>query len=115
MIRQAQSYFAGAASSAALIAAAIAAFVLLASLTAFHAWPVPHLGGSADTVTAATGPSAASQAAGKALAPAPNLIAAARPVGPPVVVAGGLGGAVGGGAGGAGGALGDTRIGSSSG
>ena len=84
MVRQAQSYLAGAASSAALLAAAVAAFALLASVSTFQEWPSPMFGGSPATVTAPpTRPSAAAQAAGAALAPAVRAVATDRPA-PPV-------------------------------
>lgn len=78
MVRQAQSYLAGAASSAALLAAAVAAFALLASVSTFEEWPSPTFGGSPATVTAPptrSAPSAAAQAAGVALAPAVRAVA----------------------------------------
>ena len=80
MIRQAQSYLAGAASSAALISAAVAAFVLLASLAAFHEWPAPNLGASAENVPVVNAGSPAEAAAG-ALTPAGNFVAARAPNG----------------------------------
>jgi hypothetical protein len=82
MVRQAQSYLAGAASSAALLAAAIATFVLLASFTAFREWSPLSFGGSgSETVNSPLAePPAAAQAAAAALAPATSLIAATTPV-----------------------------------
>ncbi|MEK6278173.1 MAG: hypothetical protein AABM29_09195 [Actinomycetota bacterium] len=92
MIRQAQSYLAGAASSAALIAAAITTFVLLASFSAFRDWPMPNLRGSDRGAATVTGGAPADAAAG-ALAPAPDFVAASAPVGPPLTAAGVGGGA----------------------
>jgi hypothetical protein len=83
MIHDARSYLAGAAASAALIAAAVTAFVLLASLSAFRDWPVPDLGGPGDGVTAVTS-GVPAQAAAAALSTAPDFVARTDPVGPPL-------------------------------
>jgi hypothetical protein len=56
MVRQAQSYLAGAVSSVALIAAAVVAFVVLISAQAFHDWPLSGLGFGGEGGTAAVAP-----------------------------------------------------------
>jgi hypothetical protein len=81
MIRQAQSYLFGAVSGAAMVAAGVAVFVLLASISALHLWPV-HLGGSAGTVTAPASGTAAAPTAAAALAPATGFVATRAPTGP---------------------------------
>src|SRR3954452_18869846 len=73
MIRQAQTYLTGAASSAGLVAAAVVGFILLLWINPFHGVPMPSLGFGPDTVT---------PAAGRAIAPA------ARRAGAPVAPAG---------------------------
>lgn len=87
MIRQAQSYLAGAATSAALLAAAITTFVLLASFAAFRDWPTPGAGGPDEPVPSIAGGAPAEAAAG-ALSPAPDFVAASAPVGPPLTAGG---------------------------
>jgi hypothetical protein len=56
MIRQAHTYLAGAVSSTALVAAAVAAFVLIVSFQALRDWPLAGIGIGGDD-SAATGPS----------------------------------------------------------
>ncbi len=71
MIRQAHSYLLGAMSGAALLAAAIAVFVVLVSLQAFQDWPISGLGaGAGDTTSVAPGRPAATRAASTGGAPA---------------------------------------------
>jgi hypothetical protein len=72
MVRQAKRYLAGAASSAALIAVAIVAFVLLVSAEAFRQWPIGGLG-SGDPPSLAPARSVEAAAAAKTRA-----VAAAR-------------------------------------
>jgi hypothetical protein len=52
MVRQAKAYLVGAVSGTALIAVAIAAFVLLVSLQVFRDWPIAALGGGKDAAVA---------------------------------------------------------------
>lgn len=88
MIRQAQSYLAGAASSAALIGAAVATFVLLASFSAFREWPLPDFNGAevSESVNAPLAVSSpASQAAAAALGSATDFITSSAPAGAAVV------------------------------
>jgi hypothetical protein len=71
VVRQAHAYFAGAISGTALIAAAIAAFVLLVSLQALRDWPLAGLGfgssdGSVERATHARGATGAALPNGKA-------------------------------------------------
>jgi hypothetical protein len=55
MIRQAHTYLVGAVSGTALIAAAVATFVLLVSLQALRDWPLAGIGGAGDSAAVSTG------------------------------------------------------------
>src|SRR5215204_1526154 len=63
MVRQAQTYLAGAVSATALISAAVVAFVLIVSLQALKDWPLAALGGDDDAALSPVRPAGSGDAA----------------------------------------------------
>jgi len=88
LVRQAHSYFAGAVSSTVLIVSALFVFVLLVSVQAFRAWPLPGLGLGGRVAVSATRRPASDRRAPAAAAPAAAATSGGGGSGPAVDAAG---------------------------